>query len=172
MKGLFLVEPNKEYQESFREYVLVYRDINDKDYYKIYEKSLENFEEYINDLYNYSLGINLPEGMVKTSTFWMIDNDVVIGVVRVRHQEMELYGHIGYDISPYYRNKSYGTQILRLALQKAKEIGIKEPIITCEVNNIASKKTIEKNNGKLLDIIFDEKDNVDVCKYSITIWTS
>lgn len=84
--------------------------------------------------------------MVKTSTFWMIGNNVVIGVVRVRHEEKELYGHIGYDISPYYRNKSYGTQILNLALQKAKEIGLKEVILTCEVDNIASKKTIEINN--------------------------
>ena len=169
MKGLFLVEPSKEYQESFREYVLAYRDINDIHYYDAYEKSLENFEEYINDLYNYSLGINLPEGMVRTSSFWMIDDNVVIGVVRVRHQEMELYGHIGYGISPCYRNKSYGTQILSLALQKAKDIGLKEVIITCDVDNIASKKTIEKNNGKLLKIAFDEKDNIDVYEYSISL---
>lgn len=50
MKVLFLVEPNKKYKESFRDYVLAYKDINDKDYYKRYEKSLENFEEFINDL--------------------------------------------------------------------------------------------------------------------------
>ena len=164
-----LVEPIDQYQESFRNYVLAYRDINDEHYYKRYEKSLETFQEYINDLYNYSLGINLPEGNVKYSTFWLIDNNVVVGVVRVRHQEIKYAGHIGYDISPYYRNKGYGTEILNLALEKAKEIGIKEAIITCNINNVASKKIIEKNNGKLLRISFDEKENEEIYEYSIFI---
>ena len=169
MRPLVLVEPIKKYQESFRNYVLAYRDINDEHYYKRYEKSLENFQEYINDLYNYSLGINLSEGNVKYSTFWLIDNNVVVGVVRVRHQEIKYAGHIGYDISPYYRNKGYGTEILNLALEKAKEIGIKEAIITCNINNVASKKIIEKNNGKLLRISFDEKENEEIYEYTIFI---
>lgn len=92
----------------------------------------------------------------------------MVGVVRVRHQDISTAGHIGYDISPSYRNKGYGTQILKLALVEAEKIGIKEVMVTCDVDNIASKKIIEKNNGKLLGTIFDEEDNVDVYKYSIT----
>ena len=64
--------------------------------------------------------------------------------MRIRHQEVESGGHIGYDISPVYRKKGYGFQILKLALKKALEIGLKEVIVTCNINNIASKKIIEK----------------------------
>jgi predicted acetyltransferase len=169
MNDLFLVEPIKEYQKSFENYVLAYRKINDDCYLNLYIKGLENFDGYLNDLYNYSKGVDLPEGWVETSTFWLIDNNEVVGVVRIRHQEIECSGHIGYDISPCYRNKGFGTLILKLALERAVKIGIKEAIVTCNIDNIASKKIIEKNNGQLLGIIFDEEDNVDVYKYSISL---
>lgn len=164
---MFLVEPNKEYQKSFENYVLAYRKTNDKCYLNLYIKALENFDIYINDLTNHSKGIDLPKGWVKTSTFWLIDNNEMVGVVRIRHQEIECCGHIGYDISPCYRNRGYGTRILKLALESAVKIGLKEVIATCSIDNIASKKIIEKSNGKLLGIIFDEEDNENLYKYSI-----
>jgi predicted acetyltransferase len=167
VKDLFLAEPAKAYRESFSRYVLVYKDVNDVYYYAKYKKALDNFEEYIHDIQNDSIGINLPEGAVQCSTFWLIDQEEVVGVVRVRHQEVEHAGHIGYDISPYSRNKGYGTQILKLALEKAKAIGITEVILTCRADNIASRKIIEKNHGKLLEIVFDPEENEEVCKYKI-----
>ncbi len=167
MKNSFLIDPNKEYKRSFENYVLAYKKINDNYYFNKYKKALENFDEYLNDLYNYSKGIDLLQGEVMTSIFWLIDNDEVVGVVRIRHQEVEYAGHIGYDISPTYRNKGYGTNILKLALDKAAEIGIKRAIVNCNIDNIASKKVIEKNNGELLGIIFDEEENENLYKYSV-----
>lgn len=167
MKNSFLVEPNNEYKKSFENYVLAYKKINDIHYINKYKKALENFDEYLNDLYNYSKGIDLLQGEVITSTFWLIDKDEVVGVTRIRHQEVEYAGHIGYDISPAYRNKGYGTQILKLALERAAKIGIKKAIVNCNIDNIASKKIIEKNNGELLGTIFDEEENVNLYKYSV-----
>lgn len=168
MRDLFLVEPNKIYQKSFENYALTYREINDKHYFNKYKKALENFQDYLNDLHNYSEGNDLPQGEVITSIFWLIDKKNVVGVVRVRHQEIESAGHIGYDISPNCRNRGYGFQILKLALEKAVKIGIEEVILTCNIDNTASKKIIEKNNGKLLGTIFDEDENEYLYKYSIT----
>lgn len=169
MGDLILVEPNKIFQKSFENYALSYRKINDKHYFNKYKKALENFQDYLNDLRNYSEGNDLPQGEVITSTFWLIDKKDVVGVVRIRHQEIETAGHIGYDISPDCRNRGYGFQILKLALEKAKKIGIKELIITCNIDNAASKKIIEKNNGKLYGIIFDEEENENLYKYCINI---
>lgn len=169
MNNLLLVEPSIEFQKSFENYILAYKRNNDTHYLNIYEKGLEDFNGYLNYLNNISKGIEVPQGWVRTSTFWLIDNDEVVGVVRVRHQEVSTAGHIGYDISPCYRNKGYGTQILRLALIEAKKIGIKEVIVTCNIDNIASKKIIEKNNGKLLGTIFDEEENENLYKYSIIV---
>ena len=172
MKDLFLVEPNKEYQKSFENYVLTYRKINDEHYFNKYKKALENFQEYLNDLHNYSKGDSLPQGEVITSAFWLIDKKEVVGVVRIRRQEVECAGHIGYDISPDFRNRGFGFQILKLALEKAIKIGIEEVILTCNIDNIASKRIIEKNKGKLLGTIFDEEENEYLYKYSITLTTN
>lgn len=163
MKDLFLIEPNKEYQKSFENYALAYRKINDEHYFNKYKRALENFQDYLKDL---------PQGEVITSTFWLIDKKEVVGVVRIRHQEIECAGHIGYDISPDCRNRGYGFQILKLALEKAIKIGIEEVILTCNIDNIASKKIIEKNKGKLLGIIFDEEENEYMYKFSIILTTN
>ncbi|WP_061996842.1 GNAT family N-acetyltransferase [Clostridium sp. ATCC 25772] len=171
MKGLFLVEPNKNYQKSFENYALAYRKINDEHYFNKYKKALENFQDYLDDLDDYSKGNNLPQGDVTTSTFWLIDKKEVVGVVRIRHEEVECAGHIGYDISPDYRNKGYGFQILKLALERSIKIGLEEVILTCNIDNTPSKKIIEKNNGKFLGTIFDEEENEDMNKYSITLTT-
>ncbi|WP_066498211.1 GNAT family N-acetyltransferase [Abyssisolibacter fermentans] len=169
MKDLFLVKPSKKYQKSFENYALTYRKINDEHYFNKYKKALENFQDYLNDLHNYSKGKNLPQGDVTTSTFWLIDKKAVVGVVRIRQQEVDCAGHIGYDISPDCRKRGYGFQILKLALEKAIKIGIEEVILTCNIDNTASKKIIEKNNGKLLGTIFDEEENEYLYKYSITM---
>ncbi len=167
MNRLVLVEPKKEYQKSFENYVLAYERKNDTHYLNMYKEGLVDFNGYLNSLINLSKGIDIPEGWVTSSTFWLIDNDEVVGVVRVRHQEVDTAGHIGYDISPCYRNRGYGTEILKLALVEAKRIGINDAIVTCNIDNAASRKIIEKNNGKLLGTIFDEEENENLYKYSI-----
>lgn len=169
MKDLFLVDPSEKYRKSFEDYILAYRRINDKHYFIKYRKALENFREYLNELYDYYTGKNLPEGEVATSTFWLIYEKTVVGVLRIRHQEIECAGHIGYDISPDHRNRGYGSQILKLALEKAKEMGMYEVILTCEINNIASRKIIEKNNGKLLGTFFEKEENEHMYRYSIEL---
>ena len=167
MGDLFLVEPDIIFQKSFENYAFTYRKINDKHYFNKYKRALENFQDYLNDLRNYSKGNDLSQGEVIISTFWLIDNKDVVGVLRIRHQEIESAGHIGYDISPDCRNRGYGFQILKLALEKAQKIGIEELILTCNIDNVASKKIIEKNNGKLLGTIFDEEENEYLYKYRI-----
>ena len=172
MEELFLFEPNQKYQKSFENYALAYKKINDEYYYNKYRKVLHNFQGYLNDLYCCSKGNNLSQEEVVTSTFWLVDKKEVIGVVRIRHREIEYAGHIGYDISPDYRNRGYGLQILKLALEKARELRIEEVILFCNIDNIASRKIIEKNSGKLLGKVFDEEKNEYLYKYSITLTTN
>ena len=167
MNNLFLAKPDKKYQKSFDEYVLAYKTTGDDYYFNKYKRGIENFSEYLTDLHNYSNGIDLPEGEITTSTFWLINHNEVIGVVRLRHQADEFSGHIGADISPYQRNKGYGTQMLQLALEEAAKIGIDEAIVTCNIENISSKTIIEKNKGQFLGAIFDEEENENLYKFSI-----
>lgn len=62
-------------------------------------------------------------------------------------------GNIGDSIRPTERRKGYGTQALKLAIEKCKELNpaIKKIVLGCYKYNIGSKKCIIKNGGVLVD---------------------
>lgn len=92
------------------------------------------------------------KGWVPETMYWLIDNDEYIGHVNIRHELSEYLktsgGHIGYKIRPSKRKMGYGSKILELALPKAKELGIDPALLTCNIENEASRKIIEKNGGE------------------------
>ena len=146
-----LLQPQEQYKESFIEAIKEFQS-NDPlgRYVDLDAEDIDkNFSSYIAKLDAESKGIDLLEGRVPQTTYWLIDNDEFIGRVRIRHSLndtlMKIGGHIGYDIRPSQRKKGYGKAILRLALPLAKELGIDNALITCDVTNIASRKVIEAN---------------------------
>ena len=65
----------------------------------------------------------------------------------------ELYyaGNIGYRINPHHRGHHYAYEACRLLLGIAKDMGMNRLIITCSPDNDASRKTIEKLGGVLIE---------------------
>jgi predicted acetyltransferase len=76
-------------------------------------------------------------------------------------------GHIGYSVRPSERKKGYGKEILFLALQKCKKLGIAKILVTCDSKNIASEKVILANGGKLENCV--PFDNRVIKRYWITM---
>ncbi|MBE6122932.1 MAG: GNAT family N-acetyltransferase [Solobacterium sp.] len=83
------------------------------------------------------------------------DTNQIVGNCDLRiGMDEELYyaGNIGYRIYPGYRGHHYAYQacliLFRLARQ---EYEMDELIITCSPDNPASKKTLQKLNGELLE---------------------
>ena len=66
---------------------------------------------------------------------------------------MRYAGHIGYGVRCSEWNKGYGTLMLKLALEKAKEMGLSKVLLTCDDDNPASAKVMEKNGAVLQDKI-------------------
>lgn len=97
--------------------------------------------------------------------YWLFENDNIIGLVIIKTNieidEMwrEYGGNISYVILPSYRKMGYGTVALSLALDKCKELGLNNVLITCLDDNIGSIKIIENNNGNLKDIVTDKYNN-------------
>ena len=58
-------------------------------------------------------------------------------------------GHIGDGIRPSERNKGLSTQMIALALQEYQKLGIKKVLMCCDKENIASSRSIIKNDGIL-----------------------
>jgi len=58
-------------------------------------------------------------------------------------------GHIGYDIVPSARQRGHATAMVRAALPIAARMGIDPALVTCDIDNVASRKVIEGNGGRL-----------------------
>lgn len=117
-------------------------------------------------------GINLEKGKVPSSLYWVIRGNKAIGRVSIRHKLNEklrtIGGHIGYSLIPEERGKGYGTEMLRLALIKAKSLGIKKVFITCDETNLASKGVILANGGVLAGKIANPEKGVPKLQFWIT----
>lgn len=61
-------------------------------------------------------------------------------------------GHIGYEIDKEFRGKSYSFKSSQLVLEVAKFYNMQSIYLTCEENNVASYKTIEKLGASLIEI--------------------
>ena len=100
----------------------------------------------------------VPEGLVPSSTYLGVreKDNYIVGMIDIRHYLNEYLtqvgGNIGYSVRKSERNKGYAKQMLKLALEKCKELKIKKVLITCDEDNIASEKVILSANAKLEDI--------------------
>lgn len=169
-----LVNPDIWLREKFANMVKDYNHSNEYIFSSDYYNINFNFENYIQDLKDLSNGIGLPQGYVPSTEWWLINsNSDILGTVRLRHElgkrNFEEGGHIGYDISPKYRRKGYGKVILKLVLEKAKELGLEKVLVTCDFDNIGSKRIIESNGGKLENIIISKETGKEVLRYWIEL---
>lgn len=170
--GLSLVEPSLELKEQFFAFAQDRNASGEKN--EGFAKALDDFPAYVQKFADYRKGLNLPPGWVPDSTCWLIDEDrTILGWVNVRHKLTEKLthrgGHIGYHIRPSARRKGYGTLICRLALDKARHLGIKRVLITCAVDNIASNRIILENGGVLENEVWDEESKETIRRYWIDL---
>ncbi|PZE20497.1 GNAT family acetyltransferase [Paenibacillus xerothermodurans] len=105
-------------------------------------------------LEGYRTGNQIPDGYVPHSTFWLVNADRrVLGAVNIRHRLndnlRQIGGHIGYGIRPSERRKGHATELLRLALIEARNIGIERALVHCRKTNVGSARVIQKNGGVL-----------------------
>ncbi|MBO4887368.1 MAG: GNAT family N-acetyltransferase [Firmicutes bacterium] len=97
----------------------------------------------------------------------------VIGAVCLRHKleydddDPEFASHIGYSVRPSERRKGYAKEQLRLALKKAKELGIDPVRLICRDINIGSVRTIEACGGVYLDSLYGEESGLTINRYDI-----
>ena len=67
------------------------------------------------------------------------------------NRQLYYAGNIGYRIYEAYRGHNYAYEACRIILEQAlNEYGMKEVILTCSPDNIASEKTIRKLGGVLI----------------------
>jgi predicted acetyltransferase len=150
-----LVRPERKYEASWMAGLREFEDKGINGFWNVPFKPV-NIGEYVQRTEDHSYGKNIPENWMPATTFWLIDEDDVVGHVNVRHVLVEwshrIGGHIGFAIRPSAWRKGYGRKILELALLEARTIGLSKVLVTCNDTNLGSIKIIESNGGRFQDI--------------------
>ena len=127
------------------------------------EDDYDQFKAALPRLMEVSKGIDMPEGYVPQTIYWMYADERPVAYGKLRHrltdQLLEYGGHIGYSIRPSERGKGYGKLFLSELLKEAARLNLDKVLITCDEDNIRSRRVAEANGGKLEGI----KDGH--CKY-------
>ena len=104
--------------------------------------------------------ITLPDGSTVPRlpgySRWMWDGEFCGSIgFRWRPGTTELpphcLGHVGYSVVPWKRGRGYATRALQLLLTQAREEGLAYIELTTDSDNIASRRVIEANGGKLVE---------------------
>ena len=125
---------------------------------------------------NPELVLQHTRGQLPTSEFFFMLGDTKIGLLQLRHRPGRskelpdrMANHIYYEIEPEYRGKGYGMQILTLGLKEAKKIGLSEVMLTCNEENLPSKKIITTHGGEYIEDFVISSSGERIMKYRITL---
>lgn len=100
--------------------------------------------------------VALRDGWVHATHWWLVEGDSYLGAIDLRHRLnaflLRSGGHIGYSIRPSARRRGLATWALGAVLPEARALGLGRVLITCDDDNVASARTIERNGGVLEDV--------------------
>jgi predicted acetyltransferase len=100
--------------------------------------------------------VPVPEGRVPATYWWVVEGDTYLGAIALRHALNDFLlragGNIGYGIRPSARGRGLATWALREVLPTAQALGLAKVLVTCDDDNAASARVIEKAGGVLEDV--------------------
>jgi predicted acetyltransferase len=151
---LGLVQPSFALCDSYRSLVAEVTAAGEKFVPFVLAFEHDDFAAFLARLDRCARGIDLPNGFVAHSTYWLVlGQGEVVGVSNIRHTLTAALhregGNIGYGIRPSARRRGFGTTILRKSLDQAAALGLKRVLVTCAKANVGSVKAILRNGGIL-----------------------
>lgn len=173
LEKVYLVSPSMEQKDAYIEMMVKWEGTNEHIHPGTIKRRGTDYNKWLERLESYRKRETCPSHRSPSDTFFLVNEyNRLLGAISIRHnlneQLLQLGGHIGYGIRPAERRKGYATAMLKLALEKCRDMGIKQVLITCDKDNIGSAKTIIANSGILENELVEDNGNI-VQRYWITI---
>jgi predicted acetyltransferase len=109
------------------------------------------FADYVALLDRWAKGEDLPAGFVPHTYLVGVVGTAIVGRVSLRHRLNDFLerigGHVGYGVVPSERRKGYASEMFKRTLPIAAALGIRRLLVTCDEDNLASRRIIEKHGG-------------------------
>jgi len=133
-----------------------------------YQTASVEAKSYLENIIAHEQGKKLPSNTPATASYFCLIDDEVVGTIRYRRGSSpfieRVIGHTGYDTKPSARGKGVAKFMLSW-LQE--QVLTKAIIVTCEHDNIASQKVIERCGGKFINQIYSTEKSAEVLRYKL-----
>lgn len=161
MNTLFLVKPSENYIDEIRTYRQEFLNSGSHFNGDSGLRKFDDINEWIKQCRLMENKETVPNpNWVEAEQFMLIRNNKkrILGMINFRHYLndylSECAGHIGYAVRPSERREGYAKAMLGLCLEKCRERSLDKVLITCNIENEGSRRTILACGG-----VFDRLAN-------------
>lgn len=174
--AVHLIKPTEALRDDFLAYLDERVQAGEDLDTEIVKRIGRDFHAYLRFCRNQAAGRDLKPGRVPQQSYWLVRGERIVATARLRRGLTEWteqrFGNIGYDVRPSERGKGYGTLVLKLMKEKARQSGMDRVLLTCNKSNVPSARIIEKNGGVLRDEIIQPDTKKPLLRWWIDLTDS